>query len=97
MVIGASRMLIFFRIVLPLLRSSILAGALFAFLLSFDEVVVAWFVGSSANPTLPVKMYSSIKWEISPVLAAISTVLVVLTAIVSIVAAVAQGQHEPPR
>lgn len=94
MVMGAGRLQIFLKVVLPLLRPSILSGALFAFLLSFDEIVVAWFVGSNFTPTLPVKMYSSIQWEISPVLAAISTVLIVLTTVVCVVAAVAQGQDE---
>jgi putative spermidine/putrescine transport system permease protein len=89
-VLGAGPIRIFFQVVVPSLRSSMLAGGLFAFLMSFDEVVVAWFVGTNSDPTLPVKMYSSIQWEVSPVLAAISTVLVVLTVIVCLVAAMAQ-------
>lgn len=86
-VMGATRMQVFTKVTLPLLRPAILSGGLFAFLLSFDEVVVAWFVGSSYDPTLPVKMYSSIQWEVSPVLAAISTVLFALTCIVCVIAA----------
>jgi putative spermidine/putrescine transport system permease protein len=89
-VLGAGPIRIFFQIVLPSLRPSMLAGGLFAFLMSFDEVVVAWFVGSNSNPTLPVKMYSSIQWEVSPVLAAISTVLVFLTIAICLVAALTQ-------
>ncbi|CAO3438902.1 ABC transporter permease [Azospirillum doebereinerae] len=91
-VMGATRMQVFTKVTLPLLRPAILSGGLFAFLLSFDEVVVAWFIGSSYDPTLPVKMYSSIQWEVSPVLAAISTVLFVLTAVVCVVAAI----NQPP-
>lgn len=89
-VCGAGPFRIFLRIVIPSLRPAILTGGLFAFLLSFDEVVVAWFIGRSAEPTLPVKMYSSIQWEVSPVLAAISTILVIATSIVCIVAAAVQ-------
>jgi putative spermidine/putrescine transport system permease protein len=56
-----------------------LVGTLFAFLISFDEVVVAYFVTGPATQTLPVKMYSAIKWEVSPVLAAVSTLLTLLS------------------
>lgn len=90
MVMGATQLQIFFRVVLPAIKGPVFAGALFAFLLSFDEVIVSWFVAKSAQPTLPVKMYSSIQWEVSPVLAAISTFLVVITVIVSAVSALTQ-------
>jgi len=76
---GASRATVFFKVVLPQLRPSILAGALFAFLVSFDEVVIAWFLTSPSTTTLPVKMYSSIQWDISPVIAAVSALLTVLS------------------
>ncbi len=89
-VFGAGPFRIFLQVVLPGLKPSIFAGALFAFLLSFDEVVVAWFTGKSSHPTLPVQMYSSIQWEVSPVLAAISTVLVLATSVVCMIVAVIQ-------
>lgn len=85
MVMGATQLQIFFRVVLPAIKGPVLAGALFAFLLSFDEVIVSWFIARSDQPTLPVKMYSSIQWEVSPVLAAISTFLVLVTVITSVV------------
>lgn len=78
-IMGASRRTIFFKVVLPQLRPSIFAGALFAFLVSFDEVVIAWFITSPNTTTLPVKMYSSIQWDISPVIAAVSALLTVLS------------------
>ncbi|MCW2309374.1 ABC transporter permease [Rhodobium gokarnense] len=87
MVMGATRLQIFFHVVLPALKGSVLTGGLFAFLLSFDEVIVSWFIARSDQPTLPVKMYSSIQWEISPVLSAISTFLVAITVVGSVVAA----------
>jgi putative spermidine/putrescine transport system permease protein len=79
MIMGASRLRIFFRVVLPQLKASIVVGALFTFLISFDEVVVAYFVTGARTTTLPVKMYSSIRWEVSPVIAAVSTLLTVLS------------------
>lgn len=93
-VMGAGRWRTLTRVTLPMLKPAILAGALFAFLISFDEVVIAWFVAQTASPTLPVAMYSSIQWSgVSPVLAAISMLLTVLsTAICLIVAAAAGGE-----
>ncbi|MFT4065490.1 ABC transporter permease [Paraburkholderia sp.] len=78
-IMGAKRGTVFFKVVLPQLRPSILAGALFAFLVSFDEVVIAWFLTSPATTTLPVRMYSSIQWDISPVIAAVSALLTLLS------------------
>jgi len=82
---GASRTTLFFRVVLPQLVPSIVAGALFAFLISFDEVVIAWFLSTAQTTTLPVRMYSSIHWGVSPVIAAVSTLLTVLSFFVCLV------------
>jgi putative spermidine/putrescine transport system permease protein len=87
---GATRFTTFRRVVLPQLGPSILAGGLFAFLISFDEVVLAWFLTGAQTSTLPVKMYSSIQWEISPVIAAVSTLLTVLSFILCSISAVLQ-------
>lgn len=78
-VMGAGRLLVLRRVTLPLLRPTIMAAALFAFLISFDEVVIAYFIAGVRTQTLPVKMYSAIHWEISPVLAAVSTLLTLLS------------------
>jgi len=61
---------------------SLVAAALFAFLISFDEVVLAYFLTAPQTVTLPVRMYSSIEWGISPVIAAISTLLTLLSSAV---------------
>jgi putative spermidine/putrescine transport system permease protein len=76
---GAGKLRIVWKVVLPLVVPSIIVAALFAFLLSFDEVVISYFISSVQSETLPVKMYSSIHWEISPVLAAISSLLTLLS------------------
>ena len=89
-VLGANRFLTFMKVTLPSLQPAMFAGALFAFLISFDEVVIAWFVTSPQTMTLPVKMYSSIRWEISPILAAISTMLTVISVATCLLAALAQ-------
>lgn len=93
-VMGAGPIYIFFRIVLPILRPSAVAGGLFAFLLSFDEVVIAYFISSAGSMTLPVKMFSSLRWELSPVLAAVSTLLTILSLVMCIANAVLQKQDQ---
>ena len=87
---GASRSMLFFRVVLPQLVPSVVAGALFAFLMSFDEVVIAWFLSSAQTTTLPVRMYSSIQWGISPVIAAVSTLLTALSFLVCLMSVAMQ-------
>lgn len=93
MVMGANRFTVLLRVVLPLLVPAILAGALFAFLLSFDEVVIAWFVSGVGTTTLPVKMYSAIRWEISPALPVVSTLLTTLSLSVCLVTALLQERR----
>lgn len=90
---GASRTRIFFTVVLPQIRSALIVGALFAFLISFDEVVVSYFIASPETTTLPVKMYSALRWEISPVIAAISTMLTLLSLVISVILMKFQPQH----
>lgn len=92
---GASRRTVFRSVVLPQLGPSVLAGALFAFLISFDEVVLSWFLTGANTATLPVKMYSAIQWEISPVIAAVSTLLTILSFVACSVAAAFQRPAEP--
>jgi putative spermidine/putrescine transport system permease protein len=89
-IMGGSKFLVLRRVTIPLLMPSIVAGALFAFLISFDEVVITWFVANAGYTTLPVKMFSSIQFEVSPVLAAISTMLTGLSALICVLVAIAQ-------
>lgn len=97
-ILGAKRIIVLVKVVLPQLRPSIFAGALFAFLVSFDEVVIAWFITGPTTTTLPVKMYSSVQWEISPVIAAVSTLLTVLSIIFCCASTFLQpGTPEPTR
>uniref|UniRef100_UPI000B12417D ABC transporter permease n=1 Tax=Bradyrhizobium tropiciagri TaxID=312253 RepID=UPI000B12417D len=65
---------------------SLVSAAFFAFLLSFDEVVISWFLAGKGTITLPVKMFSAIEWEVSPVIAAVSTLLMGVSLFVCIVA-----------
>ncbi|MDH2356529.1 ABC transporter permease [Bradyrhizobium sp. SSUT112] len=77
--LGAPPITVFFKIILPLILPGMISGALFAFLSSFDEVVVALFVASPAQRTLPMVMFSGIREEISPTITAAATVLILFS------------------
>jgi putative spermidine/putrescine transport system permease protein len=72
---GAGPLRTFFLVTLPVLRPGILVGALFAFLHSFNEAVVAIFIAGRDASTLPKKMFESIRLESDPVIAVVSTLL----------------------
>lgn len=76
--LGSTPIGTFFRITLPLILPGMLAGALFAFITSWDEVVVAIFLSGPDITTLPVKMWSGIRVQIDPTIAAISTISLIV-------------------
>lgn len=79
---GASPLETFFYVTLPIIRPALASGALFAFVASFDEVVIAQFLGGPELKTLPVQMFTSVYVDSDPTLAAASTVIIVVTSIV---------------
>lgn len=82
--LGASGFTVFRRVELPLIVPGVAGGWLIAFINSFDELTMSIFVASAATQTLPVKMYNHIAHTIDPLLASISTVLIVLTLVLMI-------------
>jgi putative spermidine/putrescine transport system permease protein len=86
-VCGASPLEAKLRITLPAIRIGIFSAAIFAFLASWDEVVVAIFMASPTLQTLPVKIWGSLRSDLSPVVAAASSLLVLLTLALMIVTA----------
>lgn len=74
--LGAGRVTTIRRITLPLVAPAVLTGALFAFLASFDEVVLALFLVGTVAPTLPIKIFSGLVFGVTPIVAAVSTLLV---------------------
>ncbi|MHC2543291.1 putative spermidine/putrescine transport system permease protein [Sinorhizobium meliloti] len=68
----------FMRVTFPLIRSGIIGGALFAFLASFDEVIITSFVSGYAIPTLPLKMLENLKQQVDPTIAAVGSLLTLL-------------------
>jgi putative spermidine/putrescine transport system permease protein len=75
----ASPLVVLRRIILPPILPGVISGALFAFVTSFDEVVVALFVTGPAERTLPRQMFNGIRENISPVITAAATLLILLS------------------
>ncbi|MEW6270804.1 MAG: ABC transporter permease [Thermodesulfobacteriota bacterium] len=74
--LGATRARAFARVVVPQLAPAIVAGALMAFTLSLDELIVTWFTASAATRTLPLEIFGRVRKGLDPTLNAISTVFV---------------------
>lgn len=85
LVIGATPLQTFRRVVLPQIAPGIIAGALFGFVSSWDEVVVSTFLVSPGMKTLPVEMWTQSRTTLTPVLAALSTVLMVISTMLLLV------------
>ena len=77
--LGETPLNTFFRVTLPVIAPGVISGALFAFATSFDEVVVTLFLAGAEQVTLPRQMFTGIRESISPVIAAVATLLIVFT------------------
>lgn len=77
--LGAGPVRTFFDVVLPTIKGSIISGAIFAFVISFDEAVVTLFLTSAQFETLPVTIFSYVQYSNDPSVAAISSVLVLIS------------------
>lgn len=80
--LGASPATAFRKVTLPAILPGVVAGAIFAFLTSFDEVVVALFISGIDSVTLPVQMWNGIRFEVSPAVAAASCILLAFSVLV---------------
>jgi len=82
----------FFDITLPIIMPGVVSGAIFAFVTSFDEVVVALFLSGTSAMTLPVQMWNGIRFEINPTVAAVSVILIVFaTAVFAAITTLRRG------
>lgn len=79
MVFGCTRWGVFRRVVLPLALPGVVSAALFAFLTSFDELVISIFLAGFRSETLPVRIWNSLLLEVEPTIAAVSTLLIAVT------------------
>ena len=79
--LGAGPVQTFFRVTLPVIAPGVISGGLFAFATSFDEVVVTLFLAGPTQATLPRQMFTGIRENISPTIAAVATLLILFTAL----------------
>lgn len=84
--LGATAFATFFRITVPTLAPAIVAGALLVFTLSMDEFVIAFFTNGPATPTLPIVIYSMVRFAVTPEVNALAAILLLITFTVVIAA-----------
>jgi putative spermidine/putrescine transport system permease protein len=77
--LGADPVTTFFKVQMPLIIPGVVSGALFAFITSFDEVVVVLFLGSAGQKTLPWQMFTGLREQISPTILAVATIMVAIS------------------
>jgi putative spermidine/putrescine transport system permease protein len=82
--LGAGWARTFFQVTLPLIRPGVLAGAVFAFILSFDELVVSLFLAGPGLQTLPIRIFTFVEYSSAPTISAISTVLILVWMILGV-------------
>lgn len=92
--LGANPLRVFFKVVLPQILPGVASGGLFAFATSFDEVVVALFIASPSERTLPMQMFSGIRENISPAIAAMATIMIILSALLLLVMELLRRRNE---
>ena len=80
--LGSSRVRVFLRVVLPIALPGVLSAALFAFLASFDELLIALFLAGVHAQTLPVRIWNSLNLQIEPTIAAVSAFLIAVTSLI---------------
>jgi len=77
--LGATPQTTFFKVILPLIAPGVISGALFAFITSFDEVVIVLFLAGYEQRTIPLEMWSGIREQISPTILAVATMLITIS------------------
>ncbi len=77
--LGANPVTTFFKVQMPLIVPGVVSGALFAFITSFDEVVVVLFLGSAGQKTLPWQMFTGLREQISPTILAVASLMVAIS------------------
>lgn len=94
--LGAGKVQTFFSITLPLIAPGVTAGALFAFVTSFDEVILSLFIQSPNLQTLPVKIYNSVTQTNDPTVAAVAVITMLTSVVVMLIAQFATRKRKRP-
>jgi len=91
---GAGPVRTFFKVQMPLILPGVISGGLFAFITSFDEVVVIIFVGAAQQQTLPWQMFIGLREQISPTILAVATILITISVILLTVLEILRRRSE---
>jgi len=95
--LGCNRLRAFMLVTLPQIRGSVVSAALLAFIFSFDEGVVSYFISGGSGSSLPRRMFLALQFGVDPTIAAISTGLILLTVLVVSITLLAQGRDNDGR
>jgi len=95
--LGANEISTFFNITFPIIRPGIISGGLFAFITSFDEIVIILFLANPEQRTIPKQMFSGLREQISPTILAASTLLLLLSIILLVGVQYAERRKEKIR
>ena len=93
--LGANSWIVFKRVLIPMLMPGIVAAALLAFTLSLDDFVITYFVAGQGTTTLPIYIYSMIKFGSTPIINALSVILLIMTFVVVWITQSIQGDQTP--
>ena len=92
--LGSNPFNTFMKITLPLILPGVISGGLFAFVTSFDEVVVVLFLAGLDNTTIPVQMWTGLREQLSPTILAVATCLIVLSILILLTAELLRRRSE---
>ncbi len=92
--LGATPLWAFFSVILPIILPGVVSGALFAFATSFDEIIVALFLATPEQQTLPREIFSGIRQSISPTVTAVASILIVVSVLFMLVLIYLQGRAD---
>ena len=92
--LGSAPLNTFMKITLPLILPGVISGGLFAFVTSFDEVVVVLFLAGLENTTIPIQMWVGLREQLSPTILAVATCLIVLSSLILITAELLRRRSE---
>ena len=79
--LGAQPLTVFRSVTLPLVAPGVIAGALFAFSTSFDELLIAMYISPAGEKTLPRQLFDAVQYNIDPNVASASTIIILMSAV----------------
>ena len=92
--LGSNPVNTFMKVTLPLITPGVISGALFAFVTSFDEVIVVLFLAGLENTTIPIQMWVGLREQLSPTILAVATCLIIMSTLILVSAELLRRRSE---